>query len=35
MYAELLRLIGETIKSKSIKRNKNSFGFEVIQHATA
>ena len=33
MYAEMFRLVGETVEPNSVKHDKGSFGFEVIQHA--
>ena len=33
MYAEMFRLIGETIEPNSIKYNKDFFSFEIIHHA--
>lgn len=31
MYAEMFRLVGETVEPSSIKYDKGSFGFEVIR----
>lgn len=32
MYAEMFRLIGETINANSVKHDRTSFSFEVIRH---